>query len=117
MQDPYHNLISCLLPEGILAYFDLTNVLQGPAGLQLQLEEKNILPEAYHGQRSESKGFLPEIKLQDFPIRGQKVTLCIKRRRWHLPDSGEVITRDWKLVQQGTRMTREFAAFLKAALG
>nr|WP_266202864.1 transposase [Pontibacter kalidii] len=105
------------MPEGILEYFNVTHVLQGPAGLQLQLEEKNLLPEVYHGQRSESKGFLPEIKLQDFPIRGQQVTLCIKRRRWHLPDSGEVITRDWKLVQQGTRMTSEFAAFLKAALG
>jgi len=100
----------------MLAYFDLTNVVQGPTGLQLYLEEKNILPLAYQDQRSESKGFLPEVKLQDFPIRGQKVTLCIKRHRWQLSDSKEVITRDWQMVQQGARMTSEFAAFLKAVL-
>ena len=29
-----------------------------------------------------SKGFLPEIEVQDFPIRGKAVYLRIKRRRW-----------------------------------
>ncbi|RDV15682.1 transposase [Pontibacter diazotrophicus] len=101
----------------MLEHFDSTDVLQDPAGLQLQLEEKNTLPLAYQDQRCESNGFLPEIKLQDFPIRGQKVTLCIKRRRWQLLDTQEVIARDWNLVQQGARMISEFAAFLKAVLG
>ncbi|WP_456305213.1 ISAon1 family transposase N-terminal region protein [Dyadobacter helix] len=45
------------------------------------LEEKNLHPIEFKDQKLESKGFLPEIYIQDFPIRNQKVTLCIKRRR------------------------------------
>ncbi len=43
----------------------------------------------------------------------QRVTLCIKRRRWEVKDTGKTISRDWNVVQQGTRMTKEFADFLK----
>ena len=68
----------------------------------------------FKDEKLESKGFLPEIYVQDFPIRNQKVTLCIKRRRWEVRNTNEIITRDWKVVQQGTRMTKEFADFLKA---
>jgi len=28
------------------------------------------------------------------------VALCIKRRRWEVKQSGEIITRDWNLVSQ-----------------
>ncbi|MGJ1411949.1 hypothetical protein ACR78Z_19945 [Sphingobacterium thalpophilum] len=33
------------------------------------------------------------------------------RRRWTVPDTGEIITRDWSLVREGARMTREFVSF------
>ncbi|MDT0688148.1 ISAon1 family transposase N-terminal region protein, partial [Autumnicola psychrophila] len=58
-------------------------------------------------------GFHKEITIQDFPVRGKKVFLHIKRRRWLNKQSKQVIQRDWNLVAQGTRMTVEFAAFLK----
>ncbi|WP_445438685.1 ISAon1 family transposase N-terminal region protein [Dyadobacter jejuensis] len=77
------------------------------------MKKKNIAPEQYKDQKVESKGFLPEIQIQDFPIRNQKVMLCIKRRRWEVKPGNEIISRDWKLVQKGTRITSEFAAFLK----
>ncbi|TQM46961.1 hypothetical protein BDE36_0558 [Arcticibacter tournemirensis] len=117
MQDPYLQLASILLPKGILEFFELTQVLQSAAGLHIYLEEKNILPQEYHNQKLESKGFMPEITIQDFPIRGQKVNLCIKRRRWEVADKGTIVTRDWDLVQKGARMTTEFAAFLKGIFG
>ena len=41
------------------------------------------------------------------------IYLHVKRRRWTDKGSGEIIQRDWNLVAQGTRMTTEFAAFLK----
>jgi tRNA A58 N-methylase Trm61 len=41
------------------------------------------------------------------------VYLHIKRRRWTNKTTGEIIKRDWLLVAKGTRMTQEFAAFLK----
>jgi len=110
----YEALVRVLLPEGILDYFELTKIVESIPGLNIYLEEKNIVPVEFKDEKLESKGFLPEIYIQDFPIRNQKVTLCIKRRRWEVKNTGEIVTRDWKVVQQGTRMTKEFADFLKA---
>lgn len=117
MQDHYHTLITLLLPEGILEYFDLVNVSKGSKHLTIYLEEKNIVPSEYQKEPVESKGFVPEISIQDFPIRGQKVTLNVKRRRWEIKSSGAIITRDWDIVQKGARMTTEFATFLKGIFG
>ena len=78
MNTAYETLVKLLLPQGILDFFELTNVTQTDIGLQLYLEEKNIIPSEYQEQKLESKGFLPEIMVQDFPIRGQKVNLHIK---------------------------------------
>jgi hypothetical protein len=116
-QDNYRALISLLLPEGLLDYFDLVNTANSKEGLSIYLEEKNISPIGYKAEELESKGFLPEIRVQDFPIRTRKAYLCIKRRRWEVKSNGEIISRDWKLVQTGTRMTKEFAAFLKGIFG
>lgn len=117
MSNNYESLVRLILPEGILDYFELVNVAQTPQGLSIHLEEKNIAPVGYENQRLESKGFLPETSIQDFPIRGHKVALCIKRRRWQVLESEEIITRDWKLVQKGARMTTEFGVFLKGIFG
>jgi hypothetical protein len=113
----YETLVSLLLPPGILEFFELRNVSQLPTGLNIYLEEKNIIPIEYQGQKLESKGFLPEITIQDFPIRGQKVSLYIKRRRWEVLESGAIISRNWEIVRKGTRMTTEFGTFLKGILG
>ena len=117
MPNTYETLVSLLLPPGILEFFELTNISQLPTGLNIYLEEKNLIPIEYKDQKLESKGFLPEITIQDFPIRGQKVSLCIKRRRWEVLESGAIISRDWHLVKKGTRMTTEFGTFLKGILG
>ena len=117
MSDNYEALISLLLPEGILDYFYIVNVVNDKAGLSIYLDEKNTPPDLYKPEDLESKGFFAEIKVQDFPIRGKKAFLCIRRRRWEVKSSKEFTSRDWKLVQTGTRMTREFAAFLKGIFG
>lgn len=117
MSNAYETLVRLMLPEGLLDYFGLINVIQAENGLNIYLEEKNILPSGYEKSQLESKGFLPETAIQDFPIRGHKVTLYIKRRRWEVKQSGEIITRDWNLVQKGARMTTEFGVFLKGIFG
>ena len=60
-----------------------------------------------------SKGFYDEIIVQDFPVRGQSAFLHIKRRRWMNHTLNMVVSRNWDLVAKGTRMTADFAAFLK----
>ena len=116
-QDNYSALVSLLLPEGILEYFDIVNTVNDKSGLSIYLEEKNLPPQGCKAENLESKGFLPEVRVQDFPIRSRKAYLCIKRRRWEVKASGAVISRDWNTVQTGTRMTKEFASFLKGVFG
>ena len=100
-RESYLALVRFLLPDGILDYFELSKIVEAIPGLHIYLEEKNLPPSEYKDQKLESKGFLPEIYIQDFPIRNQKVILCIKRRRWEVKDTGEIISRNWNVVQQG----------------
>ncbi len=116
MEGVYLDLLKAFLPVGVLDYFEVTGFEKHGEQLTLQLEEKNLLPDQYKGQPYHSKGFLPPVLIEDFPIRGNKVLLQIKRRRWDHQQSGEIITRDWTLVQKGTKMTADFAAFLKQIL-
>jgi hypothetical protein len=116
-QDTLKELMGYLLPAGTLDYFELTHIVKDKEGLVLFLEEKNLPPAEYQDQTLHSKGLLPEVSVQDFPIRDQKVILSIRRRRWEIVSTGEIVSRNWDLVMQGARLTKEFALFLKDALG
>jgi len=101
------------LPEGILVYFEIISHNSSADKIHFYLEEKNTLPREYQSEIAQSKGFLPEITVEDFPLRGKPVLLHIKRRRWTLVDTGKIVKRDWNLIAKGTRITNEFAFFLK----
>ncbi|MBP3944595.1 transposase [Sphingobacteriaceae bacterium WQ 2009] len=117
MESVEFKLLSFLMPEGLLEYFQIQEVDQVENQLHIYLDELNIPPSGYENNKLESKGFMPSTEISDFPIRGQKVTLHIRRRRWTVLDTGQIITRDWNLVREGTRMTTEFGLFLKKIFG
>ena len=106
-------LLKLLLPEYLIEYFVVTQYDKEDDRLHLYFEEKNSPPPEYFHDRLSSKGFFAEIVVQDFPIRGHSAYLHIKRRRWMNYTTGKVVSRDWELVANGTRMTADFAAFLK----
>jgi hypothetical protein len=114
MSQSLEALVRLILPEGILDYFEVTNIHQEPKEIWIYLEETNTIPVEYTNDKLVSKGFLPESSIQDFPVRGKAVYLFVKRRRWHNTTTGQIVTRNWDLVCEGTRMTTEFASFLKA---
>jgi hypothetical protein len=116
LKDQYVSLAALMLPEGILDFFELTSVGKDDEGFCIQLEEKNIVPMEHRSRTLHAKGFHPEARVTDFPLRGKRVILCIKRRRWEDMDTGEIIQRDWQLLSTGTRITNEFALFLKGVL-
>ena len=58
-------------------------------------------------------GLTHSVIVQDFPLRGKKVFLNIRRRRWILKKSNDYICRNWRMLAEGTRMTQDFASFLK----
>ena len=107
------DLLKHFLPEGILDYFELTEVKTTKDKLTIVLEEKSLLPKEQSHRKLHSKGFYPVVDIQDFPIRKKACFLEVKRRRWVDIDTGEIFSRDWDLVAKGTRMTSEFALFLK----
>ena len=111
------NFLDLILPQGILEYFLLTDFTSSTSEICLYLEEQNVIPEEYRSDKLISKGFFDEITVQDFPLRGKAVYLHIRRRRWLNQTTGAVVFRDWNMVAQGTRMTTEFASFLKAISG
>ena len=102
-----------LLPEGTLDYFNISDVKESSSEIVIYLEEKNELPGEYSTVKVESKGFYDPVVVRDFPIRGKNLFLNIRRRRWILKDEGRYVSRNWKLVAEGSRMTHEFASFLK----
>ncbi|MCK5815143.1 MAG: transposase [Flavobacteriaceae bacterium] len=107
------DLAKLLLPSGIIDYFEITSIKEELEKIHIYLEEKNILPKEYKAEPASSKGFLDEVIIEDFPLRGKEVLLHIKRRKWKLTQSNKYIRRDWKLTAKGLKMTAEFADFLK----
>lgn len=113
----YQGLVKLLLPSEIFDYFEITRLVVQEREVTVFLDERDIKPTAYSGQKLTSKGFHAESIIQDFPIRDKAVFLHIRRRRWLVESSGEVVSRDWNSVAEGTRYTKSFADFLKGLFG
>lgn len=115
MDQSYNEFLKMVLPEAICDYFELTGYKKDPERevMDLYLQEIITVPSEFSNARLTSKGFFDEVTIQDFPIRGHKVFLHIKRRRWLNEDTGKVVCRNWEVIAKGTRITQDFAAFLK----
>ena len=111
------SLSKLLLPEEVFEYFTITSVSDDGKVVELFLEEKDIIHHPAVGHEYEKNGFYNAMTVQDYPIRGKKALLQIKRRRWIDKTTGKSFGNDYKLVAEGTRHSVEFAAFLKELLG
>lgn len=111
--DNYLDLLKLILPEFLINHFDLVKNTKNGEVMHLYFEERNTPPKEQVSRVLIAHGFHKEVTIQDFPLRGNTVYLHVKRRRWLDKTTKEVVQRDWNLVAQGTRMTTEFAAFLK----
>ena len=106
-------ILKLFLPELLIEHFDIIKFEEENKILHIYFEEKNSAPIEFYSLILQSKGFVPEITVDDFPLRGKTVKLHIKRRRWTETKTGNIIQRDWSLIAKGTRMTQDFAEFLK----
>lgn len=121
-EDLNKSLIALMLPDGILDYFDLVSFTQEDSGqyvynkkITFFLEEKSIIPEEYRNYKYKASGFMPARIIEDCPVRSSLVDLRVKRRRWDVEIAGKwkKVSRNWKEVQDSTRMSKEYADFLK----
>lgn len=99
-----------------LNYFDITSCDFGQSQGIIYLSEKKILPENLNAEVICSNGFFPEATLEDFPIRGRKMFLRI-RRRWCYKNHTGSFSRNWSSVSENMRISKEFASFLKELPG
>jgi len=106
-------LLQLILPKELTEYFEVRGYREEGRKIELMLEEKNVVPEGYKKEDLLSKGFYDPVIIQDFPLRDRPLYLNIKRRRWLEKSTNNVIFRDWNTVAQGTKLTKEFADFLK----
>jgi hypothetical protein len=115
-------LLEMILPEGILDDFDITGFEKRNSDkyiydktLTIYLEEKKVIPFEYETHIYKASGFMEPRLIEDYPIRNMTVTLSVKRRRWDVLVDGKnlKVTRDLSILAQGTRMSAEYAAFLK----
>jgi hypothetical protein len=113
----YQSLIKLILPSEIFDYFEIINLVIEDRAVHVYLDERDIKPSGYSDKKLTSKGFHQESVIQDFPIRNKAVFLHVRRRRWLVEPDGEVVSRDWDSVAEGTRCTKSFADFLKGLFG
>jgi len=116
-KDHYKLLLQAMLPEEIFNYFEITQVIIDEKRLDVHLDELHESPEEYLSEKLTSKGFQSAVIIQDFPIRERMVYLHVRKRKWLVNSSGQIISRDWDLVAKGARYTKGFASFLKELFG
>ena len=115
--EQYQSLVKLLLPSELFDYFEITKLVIADRTVTVFLDERDIKPSDYSGQKLSSKGFHSESIIQDFPIRNKALFLHLRRRRWLIESTGKVVSRDWDSVAEGTRYTKSFADFLKGTFG
>lgn len=113
----FNSLIKLLLPQEIFDYFELIHIEVNDKEVHVYMDELNTPPEGLEKEHLSSKGFHPEAIIQDFPLRNKAMFLHVRRRRWLVESTGKVISRNWDTVAKGTRLTKDFATFLKGILG
>lgn len=119
MQDnPYMMLAKVFLPSEMTEYFDLTDVRTDEYGgeprVHIFFDEKEVAPEVCPD--ASPNGFYEESCMNHFPINEYRSILHVRRRRWKDAE-GKSVSKDWQLVADGTRYSKEFAAFLKEFVG
>lgn len=107
-----HELLKLLLPEFLVERFDILKAENYHAELQTYCEERTDSYE-FKERLLGAKSFLPEIIVDDYPLRSKIVKLHVKRRKRTGQSSGEILQREWQLVARGTRMTKYLVGFLK----
>lgn len=113
--DNIEQVISLILPEGLLDLFEIVNVAtDNETHINIWLDERHIPPQNMETTYF-SKGFTPESVIQDFPVRGKALFLHIRKRKWLNLKTNQIINKSFDLTHIGTRLSKEFTAFLKGA--
>ena len=98
----------------MVKYFKVVKVSKTSDTLDVTLEERDNGVDGYLSGQLRQNGFYEESILRDYPVRGRKMSFLIKR--WVEIGTGKSVSRRWNLFAEGTRLSKEFAAFFKICL-
>ena len=116
-KDEQYKLLKALLPEEIFKYFEIIEVVVNLTTIDVHLDELNLPSPEFKDLKLISKGFHPAVIVQDFPLRERAMFLHVRRRKWQIESTGEIVSNKWDTTAKGTRYTKGFAAFLKDIFG
>src|SRR3989344_5413759 len=107
-----------IFPQGMFEWFEVTQGTSDGQNAYLTLEEKDLPPLTNDNKHKTivARKF-HDITITDFPLRGKRTLLTVRRRYWKLEGQQGYLGRDLKLCFPGTRLEKEFADFLKAGSG
>lgn len=109
-------LAQLILPSEILLSFEVVRVEEELSLIRIHLDE-SVKLEYRENPNMESKGFCDAVTIRDFPIRDKGVDLIVRRRRWYDKENNRYFSDTYHLKAEGTRYSKEFAAFLKGVYG
>jgi hypothetical protein len=108
-------LLSIHVPKEYLEFFELETVLNKADCWELVLiERENLIPESLQKEEAVLDGFCNSISVLTQSFSMKKIFLVIKRRRWKAKGSDIHYSNSYELHEKGIKMTKDFAAFLKA---
>ena len=109
-------LAKVVLPLEVLDHFAIVEIESTETEIHIHLDEL-MKDELQSDLYFESKGFIAPVTITDFPIRDHKVLLILRRRRWLDIRTGKSFILPLNIAAEGTRYSKEFAAFFKETYG
>ena len=110
------SLAQLILPSEILSNFEVVRVEEEASLIRIYLDE-SVKAEYKESPEIESKGFCEAVTIRDFPIRDKGVDLIVRRRKWYDKQNNQYFSDSYELKAEGTRYSKEFAAFFKGVYG
>jgi hypothetical protein len=109
-------LLSIHVPKEYLEFFELETVLNKPDCWELVLlEREDLVPQTLQDKvETVLDGYCNPISVLTQSFSMKKIFLVIKRRRWKAKGSDTHYSNSYELHEKGIKMTKDFAAFLKA---
>lgn len=103
-----------IFPKGLFEWFEITESKSDSENVYITLEEKDLPP--LTPENKDKKIYarkFHDMTVTDFPIRGKRTLLTVRRRYWQIEGEQKLLKRDIKLNFPGTQLEQEFAVFLK----
>jgi hypothetical protein len=107
-------MFELIFPQGLFDWFELTGGRSDEQQVYFTLTEKDIPPLSNPPQTIVARKF-HDVTMTDFPLRGKRTRLTVRRRYWKLEGQAEYLKRDLSLCCPGTHLEKAFADFLKAS--